>query len=158
MNNYFTSCTTNIGNDQLSLRTQVWNNEGLSTAEQRKLFNMKNTSGSTFAQGTVVVLKSVAAGNEVTTTTTAGDNTVFGVSVDAPTTTTFGFVQTEGYCFAVNVDGTGTAIAIGDYLSCHTSAGVAHKAVAGETVFARALAASSLANTIACMLVQPFKI
>jgi parallel beta-helix repeat protein len=116
------------------------NNGDLTAVFKRSMVLMKNTSGGALAAGDVVVLKAVAAGNEVTTTTTAGDNKVYGMAYETIADTAFGQIQVLGKTTALKVDGT-TDIAIGDYLTCFTTAKIAAKAVAGNMVFAMALEA-----------------
>lgn len=108
---------------------------------EKQAFLMKNTSGGTLTVGTVVTLKNVAGASEFTTTTTASDPLVFGVLASASVTNNSnGMVQTLGKNISVKVDGT-TDIAIGDFLTTFTTAGIAQKAVAGQTAFAIALEA-----------------
>lgn len=107
----------------------------------RKTMLMKNTSGGALARGDVVILKAVASGDEVTTTTTTGDTKVFGMVQDASIAdNAWGMILVEGYTVSLKVDGT-TDIAIGDYLSTFTTAKIAKKASAGEIAFAIALEA-----------------
>lgn len=100
----------------------------------------KNTSGGTLAAGSVVVFKSVANGDEVTTTTTAGDKKVVGVVAESIANNAYGYILVEGKTVLLKVDGT-TDIAIGDYLSCFTTVKIAKKASTGEMAFAIALEA-----------------
>jgi hypothetical protein len=92
------------------------------------------------AAGDVVVLKAVAAGDEVTTTTTAGDPMVFGVATETIADNAYGYIQKLGKTTVLKADGT-TDIAIGDMLSCFTTVKIAKKAAATETAFAIALEA-----------------
>jgi hypothetical protein len=107
---------------------------------------MKNTSGGTLSAGTVVVLKAVAAGDEITTTTTAGDDKVFGVVSESIANNDYGPVQTTGKVTTLKADGT-TDIAVGDFLTTFTSAGIAQKATTGDMVFAIALEAYTTDNS-----------
>lgn len=113
---------------------------GITPPNVRKHKRMKNTSGGTINLGDVVVFKAVANGEEVTTTTTAGDKFVFGMAAETITNNNYGYIFVEGKTVALKVDGT-TDIAIGDYLSCFTTAKIAKKAGAGEMAFAIALEA-----------------
>lgn len=111
-----------------------------SSVTAKKVLRFKNTSGGALSEGNVVVLKSVASGFEVTTTTTAGLNKVVGMVMEAIADNSYGFVLVEGKTTKLKVDGT-TDIAIGDFLSTYTVAGIAGKASAGHAVFAIALEA-----------------
>lgn len=119
---------------------------------------LKNTSGTTSTAGSVVILKSVAAGDEVTTTTTLGDSKVFGVINEAVSNNQFGPVITRGRVTNLRVNGT-TDIAIGDFLSTYSEAGIAAKASNGHMVFAIALAAyttNDSLGSISAILIDPF--
>ena len=108
--------------------------------DTKDLVRVKNTSGGALAAGDVVILKSVAAGNEITTTTAQGDDKVFGMVAEAIADTAYGLVQVAGKPTALKVNGT-TDIAIGDLLGTFTAAGIAMKAAAGDMAFAIALEA-----------------
>lgn len=125
---------------------------------QKKIVRMLNTSGGALADGDVVVFKNVAGANEVTTTTTANDDKVYGVATAAISNNARGWIQTRGQKAVVKVDGSGTNVAIGDYLTTHTTAGKAVKATTGQTAFAIALAAASTDTTILCQLIEPRQI
>lgn len=145
-----TSAHSNIYSGQTSASTATFtaypefaviqDTNDISAPEKRSMRYMKNTSGGSLVAGDVVVWKSVAAGNEVTTTTSAGDNKVFGMAIEAAANNARLRVLTEGKTALLKVDGT-TDIAIGDFLTTFTSAGIAQKASAGQTVFAIALEA-----------------
>lgn len=112
-----------------------------STATEKKLRRMKNVSGGSLTKGQVVVLASDSNGQSVTTTTTLGDTKVFGMVLSSSISNNgLGYILVEGYTQSLKVNGT-TDIAIGDYLSCFSVAGVAQKANAGDMVFAVALEA-----------------
>lgn len=111
-----------------------------STTTERSVRRMFNTSGGSLAVGDIVVYKSATDGDEITTTTTAGDSKVFGMMLTTSANNTYDYVLTEGYTKVLKVNGT-TDIAVGDYLSTFTTAKIAKKASAGETVFAIALEA-----------------
>jgi len=138
--NYFES----IGNKAISdggIRTNTLSNSGLDfTLSDKRFIKMKNTSGGSVAVGDVVVWKAVANGDEVTTTTTLGDDKVFGMVAEAVADNTYCYVQTLGKTVSLKVDGT-TDIAIGDPLTTFTTAKIACKASAGDMVFAYALEA-----------------
>lgn len=129
----------------------------LTAPEVHKHVRMKNTSGGTLNLGDVVVYKAVANGDEINTTTTGGDKTVLGMIAETIANNAYGRVFTEGKTVSLKVNGT-TDIAIGDYLSCYTTAKIAQKAGAGEMAFARALEAyttNDSAGVIDALLVTP---
>jgi hypothetical protein len=135
-------------------------NSGASILKEFKAVRMKNTSGVALAAGNVVVLKSVAGGNEVTTTTTAGDNKVFGMAVESIPINAFGQIQILGKTTLLKVNGT-DPIAIGDFLSTYTEAGIAKKAATGEMAFAIALENYAVADSLGvidALLITPRKI
>jgi hypothetical protein len=137
----------------------VLNNQGdgVNAIHETKIVWMKNTSGGSLTAGTVVTLKAVAAGNEITTTTTAGDDLVFGVLTETIADTAFGPVQVEGKTTLLKVNGT-TDIAIGDFLTTYTSAGIAAKAATGECAFAIALeayTADDSSGVIDALIISP---
>lgn len=141
-----TQVTSNelVGNttaiNDLGTSSYLRNNSGATALMEKEVVYMKNTSGATINAGNVVVIKAAAGGDEITTTTSAGDNKVYGVATAAITNNSYGYIQTLGKTTILTVNGT-TDIAIGDYLSCYTSAGIAQKASAGHMVFAMALEA-----------------
>lgn len=163
--NHFIACTTNISN--LGANNQLTGNTGLSAVDDSKLVLMKNTSGGTINAGDVVVLKAAAAGDEVTTSTTAGDKAVFGMVFDASiVNNAYGYIQTAGKTVSLKANGT-VAIAIGDYLAVSTTAKIAYKgtigtlAVVGDTAFAVALEAYAVADNLGvldALLITPFKL
>ena len=143
--NQFEACTTPISD--AGVGTQSFNNTGTSVIFEKRYLYMKNTSGSTINPGNVVTLKAVAAGNEVTTTTTASDNLVLGVATASIANNASGFIQVAGKTTLLTVNGT-TDIAVGDFLTTYTAAGIAKKATAatlgvtlGDLAFAIALEA-----------------
>ena len=124
------------------------------------LRHFKNTSGGSLNLGHVVILKAVAAGNEVTTTTTQGHDSVFGMVLETIADAAFGKILTGGKTTGLKVDGT-TDIAIGDFLGTFTTAGIAMKAAAGDMAFAIALeayATNDSLGVIDALLVTPRKI
>lgn len=124
----------------LGTNTASNNNVGVPTTQERRSVRMKNTSGGTVAAGGLVTFKSVANGDEVTTTTAAGDTKVFGMAEEAINNNAYGYIQVSGKTTLLKVNGT-TDIAIGDYLTSFTTAGIAAKATAGQMAFAIALEA-----------------
>lgn len=134
----------------------TWN-AGSIINENKKYVYMKNTSGGAMSAGQLVVWKAVAAGNEVTTTTTAGDDKVFGIMIDAPANNAFGRVQTLGKNTLLKVDGT-TDIAIGDPITTFTTAGIGAKATTGDMIIGYALeayTANDSLGVIDVLLVTP---
>jgi hypothetical protein len=126
-----------VGDSWVHSTASQWN----SPKVEKKIMSMKNTSGGALAVGDTVVFKTgVASGNEMTTTTTAGDSYVFGMILETSSTNEWTEILREGYTTALKVNGT-TDIAVGDFLSTYTVAGIAGKASAGHTVFAIALEA-----------------
>lgn len=153
--NAITQCTNNFV--FASHNNTVTNNVGQSPVDEKVVQYVKNTSGGSITAGWVVVLKAVAAGNEVTTTTNASDPMVYGVMIETVANNGFGSVQVIGKTTLLKVDGT-TDIAIGDYLTTFTTAGIAAKAAAGNTAFAIALEAYTTddsSGTIDALIIRP---
>jgi hypothetical protein len=131
----------------------------LSLGFSQKIRSMKNTRGAFLMAGDVVVLDSATDEDGVTVTTTAGNDRVYGVSGGAGTNF-YGDVLVEGKTTLLKVNGT-TDIAVGDYLSTHTVAGIAAKAAPGHTVFAIALEAytnNDSNGVIDALIITPRKI
>lgn len=149
------------------LTTNMRDNQGASTLLEKSYVLMKNTSGATINAGNVVTYKAVAAGNEVTTTTTASDNLVFGMAVAAISNNASGYIQVTGKTTLLTVDGT-TDIAIGDFLTTFTGAGIARKAAAGtlgttpgDLAFAIALEAyttNDSSGVVDALLIKPIRL
>lgn len=126
---------------------------------EQQFFVMTNNSGVQRVAGEVVIMNPDGmVMNGFTTTTIAGDNKVFGVVAE---TIAAGFsagrIQTLGKLITLKVNGT-TAIAIGDYLSTFTTAGIAMKAAAGDMCFAIALEAYTTNDSngvIDALLISP---
>lgn len=133
-------------------------NSATSPRTAKKIYRMKNASGGTLNAGDVVVSASLAAGDSVTTTTTQGDDKVFGMIYDdSVLNTEYGHVVVEGYTTQLKVDGT-TDIAIGDLLGTFTTAKIAMKAAAGDMCFAIALEAYTTDDSngvIDALLISP---
>lgn len=132
-------------------------NMGASVLTEKELVLMKNTSGATIVAGDIVTYKAVAAGDEVTTTTTGGSNMVFGMSTASIVNTDVGYIQTLGKTVDLKVNGT-TAIAVGDYITTFTTVGIGKKAVAGDTAIAIALEAYAVADSngvIDALIIKP---
>jgi len=135
-------------------------NKGGSFATSIDLKNVSNTSGGALAVGDVVVHKSAASGDEVTTTTTQGDDKVCGMLLDALADDADGKLLIEGKTKLLKVNGT-TNIAVGDFLCTYTVAGISAKAGAGDMCFAISLEAYSTADSsgvIDALLISPRKI
>lgn len=122
------------------------NNIGIEITQIKHFRRVKNTSGGALAAGDVVVLKAVAAGNEITTTVVQGDDSVYGMVAEPLMNGDFGLVQVKGKTTDLKVNGT-VAIAIGDLLGTYTVGGIAMKAGAGDQAFARALEAYAVADS-----------
>jgi hypothetical protein len=120
--------------------TLIHSNFGVTPAFEKKVFTMVNGSGTTINAGDVVILKSVAGSDEVTHTTTAGDDKVFGICTNTNTNGQVAYIQTLGKTTVLKADGT-TDIAVGDFLTTFTTAGISAKATAGDMVYAIALEA-----------------
>jgi len=139
-------------------RNIVKNNFGSDTNDEMDVRRMKNVSGSALAIGDVVVLNASAAGDEVTTTTSQGDDLVFGVAAEAINNNAYGFITTLGKIETLSADGT-TAIAVGDFLGTYTSAGVVQKAASGDMAIAIALEALAAGSgTLDALIINPRKI
>lgn len=137
--------------------TQAYGNWTEDHYFEQRLLLMKNTSGDNLVVGDVVVLKAVAAGNEVTTTVTEGDQMVFGMLAENINDNAWGWILVEGKTVVLKVNGT-TDIAIGDLLGTHTDAGIAMKAAAGKMGFAIALetyTTDDSAGVIDALLITP---
>jgi len=128
--------------------------------KDRVLKRVKNTSGGALAAGDAVVLKAVAAGDEVTTTTTQGDDLIYGMITGAVADGAYIDILQEGKTTVLKVDGT-TDIAIGDLLGTFTTAKIAMKAASGDMAFAMALEAYTTDDSngvIDALLITPRKV
>lgn len=154
--NSFASCTTTLTDSGTG--TIIKNNSGVFVTEEKDFVQATNTSGGTLNAGDIVVLKAVASGREITTTTTAGDKTVFGmVAASSIANNATGLVQTLGKTTVLKADGT-TDIAVGDYLSCFTTAKYVQKASTGHMAIAIALEAfttDSSTGVLDALLITP---
>lgn len=139
---------------------QVKNNIGLDITDDCVLVKVKNTSGGALVAGDVVILKAVAAGNEITTTVNQGDDKVFGMVAEGIADNASGKVLITGKTVVLKVDGTAD-IAIGDLLGTFTAAKIAMQAQAGDMAFAIALevyAANDSNGVIDALLIKPRKV
>ena len=128
-----------------------------SSRNWNKMFKMRNRSGGTLAAGDVVIFASNADGESITTTTTQGDDKIFGMVLESIINNAIGNVLIEGYTTQLKVNGT-TDIAVGDLLGTFTSAGIAMKAAAGDMCFAIALEAyiaNDSLGVIDALLISP---
>ena len=164
----FADCDENmvIGNDfenNTSLSADagtntIWkDNRGDTRYMEKKYVYMKNTSGGDLTSGVVVVVKAVATGDEFTTTTTGGDNKVLGILSEDIANDAWGNVQVVGRTTILKADGT-TDIAIGDYLTPFTAAGIAKKAGTGDMAFAMSLeayTANDSSGVLTAILITP---
>lgn len=135
-------------------------NSGVNVGMKKKFYRMKNTSGGALAAGDTVVLKAVAAGDEITTTVNQGDDMVFGTLDEAINNNLYGQVQTEGETVKLKVNGV-INIGIGDLLGTFTAAGIAQQAQAADMAFAIALEAYAGADSngvIDALLITPRKV
>lgn len=166
--NYTTIVANNFDTTMTAPLTWPWTRKGIilkdnlgaTPIQNRLCLYCKNTSGASIAQGAVVVRKAVAAGNEITTTTTASDNFVLGVADEAIADTAWGYVCVEGKTIYQKVNGT-TDIAVGDYLTTFTTAEIAAKAAAGNLAFAIALEAYTTDNSsgvIDALIINPIRL
>lgn len=157
--NNFSGTITNKAINDAGTNTRMSGNTGvkLSAVMESDFKHMKNTSGGALAAGDLVVWKAVAAGDEVTTTTTLGDDKVYGMATAAISNNAYGYIQTLGKTTLLKVDGT-TDIAIGDPLTAFTTAGIACKASAGDMVIGYALEAYTTNDSLGvidALLIHP---
>lgn len=139
-----------------SVGAVILNNTGVPDNEGKLHYRLKNTSGGAIPQGAVVVRQAVAAGDESTTTTTNGLNTVLGVAAEDIASATYGRHQTLGKSTVVLVNNSLASISIGDFLSTYSHAYYAKKASAGETAFAFALSTPTTSTAqITALLISP---
>lgn len=111
-------------------------NLGTSILLTRKYLICLNVSGGTLNEGDIVIINANTLGSSrITTTTIAGSNLVFGMVAETIANNDTGFIQVQGFTDSLKVDGT-TDIAVGDFISCFTTAKIGKKAVAGDTAIA----------------------
>lgn len=139
--------------------TTVYANEGTLNTDEKRYVTMTNNSGGSVAAGDLVVYDANANGG-FTTTTTGGDDLVCGMAVESINNAAEGHIQIHGKTTSLKVNGT-TAIAIGDFITPYTSAGIGQKAAAGDMAIAIALEAYSTADSsgvIDALIITPRKI
>lgn len=140
--NTVTTDTPGLGGVQFSsVRGTVKRNLGASNLQELETIIMQNKQGGNIVAGDTVILVSAGAGNQVSHTTSGGDARLFGVVAETIANDAYGHVAVNrGKIVTLKVDGT-TDIAINDYLTSFTSAGIARKAASGELAHAIALEA-----------------
>ena len=111
-----------------------------SPVDNIKIMTMRNSSGGTINAGDVVVWDPATGEDRVTTTTTGGNQKVIGMAAESISNGQNGWIKTEGKTKLLKVNGTAD-IAVGDFISTYTTAGIGKKATSGETAFAIALEA-----------------
>ncbi len=128
-----------------------------------RVVTRKNTTGSgSLVAGDVVIAKYTATlGSEleVASTTSGGDDAVFGMALATIANNASGPICTEGFVTNLRANGN-TNIAIGNFLTTHTAAGIAVKAGAGDMAFAIALEVHEVDSTVAidALLITPRKL
>ena len=139
--------------------TTVRDNRETEITQVRDLVWVKNTSGGALAAGDVVILKSVAAGNEITTTAVRGSDKVFGMVAEAIADTAYGYVLVRGKATTLQASNDHGNIAIGDFLCCNDTVKECCLATAGDMAFAIALEACAVANLqIDALIVSSLKV
>lgn len=156
--NALASCATPI--NDAGTATTIMNN-GLSGVLFDKRFHyMRNTSGATINAGNIVTFKAVTTGDEVTTTVTASDPLVYGMAAANIANNAQGYIQVSGKTAILTANGT-TAIAIGDFLTTHTVAGIVKKAITGDIAIAISMEAYAVADSngvLDALLITPRKL
>lgn len=146
-----------IGSNDLNI---IKNNTGVTVNEEQDYKTMKNTDGDAMAVGDLVILKSVANGNEVIHTTAQGDDNVYGMALETIANNAWGKIMILGKTINLKVDGTDD-IAIGDFIGTFTTEGIGAKAGAGDMAIAKALEGYTFndsSGVINALLITPRKI
>ncbi|MFZ2151692.1 MAG: NosD domain-containing protein [Minisyncoccia bacterium] len=130
-------------------------NSEVSPNDEKQIAFMVNASGAGVREGNVVVFSSNALGNRVTTTSTNGDNKVFGMAHETTSNGSVGAVMQTGNGSLYVTNGA-SSISVGDFLSSYSHAYYAKKAATGDTVFAIALEGPTTSTAvISALLVSP---
>lgn len=139
-NNSIRNCTTNLTDE--GNKNTIWNNIGLSPADEKRYLRVLNGSGGTLVEGDVVVYKfsTIYDAYTVNTTTTLGWERVAGVVTETITNNSYGLIQTRGRISSVKVDGT-LDINIGNPVGTFTTAGISCRATGGYHAYGFALEA-----------------
>jgi len=140
--------------------THIEDNRGTEITDERVFVQVKNTSGGQLDAGDVVILKAVAAGNEITTTAAQGNDLVFGMVAETIADNATGLVLIKGKTTVLKVDGTAD-VDIGDFIGTFTVVKIGMEAAAGDMAFAIALeayAANDSNGVIDALLITPRKI
>lgn len=139
------------------LTTVEESNKEITPPEIKRYVYMKNTSAAQRVAGDVVIFKSVAAGDEFTTTTTLGDDHVLGIVAETIAIGAYGYVLVAGKTTVLKGSNDAGNIAIGDFLCTSDTAVEAVKAGALDTGFAIALEAlaASGPEPLDALLVNP---
>ena len=133
-------------------------NRGATIVEERDVAYMKNTSGAQRVQGDVVMLKAVAAGDEVDVPNGVGVDNVFGMILETIDNNAYGYIQTYGWTRRLKATNAGGNIAVGDFL-CTENGVRARLAAAGDMAFAIALEACVVADSyIDALIIKPRKL
>lgn len=140
--------------------TESYNNRGTTPVDEKRYVRVKNTSGGQLVLGNVVIFKSAAAGDEVTTTANQGNDKVYGMVTTQHNDNAYQKVQILGKTTALKVNGT-TNINIGDFLGTYTAVGISMKTSAGDMAYAIALegyATNDSNGVIDALLIVPRKV
>ena len=149
-----------------STLSEIFDNHNSPAVFEKKYCLMKNVSGGALSAGHLVVLGSAAAGDQMTTSTTLGDSRIFGMLIEATSNGAYGLVQTWGGTTLLKVNGTND-IAIGDFISQYSTAGIGQKATpgtlvaVGDTAIAVALenySANDSNGVIDAIIINPLKL
>ena len=154
------SASETDGAEMLDTNTNSIGNAAAGSMMKQEIEQAWNNSGGTLAPGTVVVRKAHSSGYQISTTTTQGDDKVFGVIIYSIVDNSITPVLTIGKTTLLKVNGV-TDIAIGDFLCTYTVAGISAKAGSGDMAFAIALEAYTTddsAGVIDALLISPRKI
>lgn len=141
-NNWFNENTNGALDASVKVSSYIINNTNCENIENSEIHYMYNDSGGNLVKGDIIVLKTDANGNKFTTTTTQGDKMIYGVLEENINNGEWGRIKSRGYTESLKVNGTND-IAIGDYITTYTSAGIGCKATDDNMAIAIALEAYS---------------